>query len=70
MALFKFTKAILEGKPIDVYNHGKMSRDFTYIDDLVNGMRLLIDAIPNLAENSAEDNKKGDSISNVAPLES
>ena len=68
MALFKFTKAILEGKPIDVYNHGKMSRDFTYIDDLVNGMRLLIDAIPNLAENSAEDNKKGDSISNVAPF--
>jgi UDP-glucuronate 4-epimerase len=35
MAYFKFTKAILEGKPIDVYNHGKMQRDFTYIDDVV-----------------------------------
>ena len=48
MALFKFTKAILNGDPIDVYNHGDMSRDFTYIDDLVEGMRLLIDAIPDL----------------------
>ena len=46
MALFKFTKAILNGEPIDVYNHGDMSRDFTYIDDLVNGMRLLMDTIP------------------------
>ena len=46
MALFKFTKAILNGEPIDVYNHGEMSRDFTYIDDLVHGMRLLMDAIP------------------------
>jgi len=36
MALFKFTRAILNGDPIDVYNHGNMSRDFTYIDDLVN----------------------------------
>ena len=35
MALFKFTKAILEGKPIDVYNHGEMARDFTYVTDLV-----------------------------------
>lgn len=46
MALFKFTKAILNGDPIDVYNYGNMSRDFTYIDDLVNGIFLLIDAIP------------------------
>lgn len=37
MATFKFTKAIIEGKPIDVYNHGQMRRDFTYIDDIVNG---------------------------------
>ena len=43
MALFKFTKAILNGEPIDVYNHGDMSRDFTYIDDC-HGMHLLIDA--------------------------
>ena len=38
MALFLFTKAILEGRPIDVYNHGKMRRDFTYIDDIVEGI--------------------------------
>ena len=38
MALFLFTKAILEGKPIDVFNHGKMQRDFTYIDDIVEGV--------------------------------
>ncbi len=38
MALFKFTKAILEGKPIDVFNHGKHTRDFTYIDDIVDGV--------------------------------
>ena len=38
MALFLFTKAILEGKPIDVFNHGKMRRDFTYIDDIVEGV--------------------------------
>jgi len=38
MALFKFTKAILEGKPIDVFNHGKHTRDFTYIDDIVEGI--------------------------------
>ena len=43
MALFKFTKAILKGEPIDVYNHGKMERDFTYIDDIVEGIvRLLM----------------------------
>ena len=38
MALFLFTKAILEGKPIDVFNNGKMQRDFTYIDDIVEGV--------------------------------
>ena len=38
MALFKFTKAILEGRPINVYNHGQMQRDFTYIDDIVEGV--------------------------------
>ncbi len=38
MAMFLFTKAILEGKPIDVFNHGKMQRDFTYIDDIVEGV--------------------------------
>ncbi|MEQ8304033.1 MAG: NAD-dependent epimerase [Cyclobacteriaceae bacterium] len=46
MALFLFTKAILEGKPIDVYNHGKMKRDFTYVDDIVSGIERLIPTIP------------------------
>ncbi|MCG8308634.1 MAG: NAD-dependent epimerase/dehydratase family protein, partial [Cytophagales bacterium] len=46
MALFLFTKAILEGKAIDVFNHGKMKRDFTYIDDIVEGIFRLIDHIP------------------------
>lgn len=46
MALFIFTKAILEGQPIDVYNHGKMKRDFTYIDDIVEGIVRLIPNVP------------------------
>jgi UDP-glucuronate 4-epimerase len=52
MALFKFTKAILDGEPVDVYHHGDMSRDFTYIDDLINGMRLLIDAVSSAVQHS------------------
>jgi UDP-glucuronate 4-epimerase len=66
MALFKFTKAILEGAPIDVYNHGNMMRDFTYVTDLVHGIRLLIDAVP---ERPADENEipQGDSLSSVAP---
>ena len=43
MALFKFTKAMLEGRPIDVYNHGDMARDFTYIDDIVEGVIRIAD---------------------------
>jgi UDP-glucuronate 4-epimerase len=43
MALFLFTKAILEGRPIDVYNHGQMQRDFTYIDDIVTGVLGVLD---------------------------
>jgi UDP-glucuronate 4-epimerase len=46
MALFKFVKAILAGEAIDVYNHGDMRRDFTYVDDLVTGIIRLIDAVP------------------------
>jgi UDP-glucuronate 4-epimerase len=68
MALFKFTKAILNGDPIDVYNHGDMSRDFTYIDDLVNGMRLLIDAIPGFEDTPDANEDAEDSKSNVAPF--
>jgi UDP-glucuronate 4-epimerase len=62
MALFKFTKAILEGQPIDVYNHGKMRRDFTYIDDLVRGIFGLIDAVPQTERTAS------DSLSPVAPF--
>jgi UDP-glucuronate 4-epimerase len=46
MALFIFTKAIIEGKPIDVYNHGKMKRDFTYVDDIVEGIVRVIPNVP------------------------
>lgn len=46
MALFKFTKAIVEGNPIDVYNNGNMQRDFTYIDDIVEGVIRIQDVIP------------------------
>jgi UDP-glucuronate 4-epimerase len=46
MALFKFTDAILAGKPIDVFNHGRMQRDFTYIDDIAEGVLRTADRIP------------------------
>lgn len=68
MALFKFTKAILNGEPIDVYNHGDMSRDFTYIDDLVSGIRLLIDAIPKEPAQYNVNFESVDSKSDVAPF--
>ena len=66
MALFKFTKAILEGQPIDIYNHGDMSRDFTFIDDLVSGIVALIDAVPPGAD-GRDAQIEGDSLSPVAP---
>ncbi|MFC3119727.1 NAD-dependent epimerase/dehydratase family protein [Jhaorihella thermophila] len=65
MALFKFVDAILEGRPIDIYNHGEMWRDFTYVDDLVRGIRLLIDAVPQRPEGGVV--PEGDSLSPVAP---
>ena len=46
MALFSFTRAILEDRPIAIYNHGDMARDFTYVDDIVDGMLGLLDHIP------------------------
>lgn len=46
MALFMFAKSILAGRPIDVYNHGKMQRDFTYIDDVVEGVIRTMERIP------------------------
>ena len=50
MAYFKFTQAILQGKPIDVYNHGKMKRDFTYIDDIIEGVYRIMNTIPPACE--------------------
>lgn len=66
LALFKFVDAILDGRPIDIYNNGEMYRDFTYVDDLVRGIRLLIDAVPERPA-SREDIAPGDSLSPVAP---
>ena len=68
MALFKFTKAILSGDPIDIYNQGDMSRDFTYIDDLVNGVCLLIDAVPVRLDVMETTAAAMDSKSHVAPF--
>ena len=67
MAYFKFTKAILEGKPIDVYNHGDMKRDFTYIDDIVEGVVRVIDRIPEVTYPLAAGGRglQGDRISNA-----
>ena len=67
MALFKFTKAILDDEPIDVYNHGNMMRDFTYVEDLVKSIRLIIDTPP-ARPDSPEDIEEGDSLSHVAPF--
>lgn len=66
MALFKFTKAMLNGEPIDVYNHGEMMRDFTYVDDLVEAIRRLVDAPP-VRPDRPETIAQGDSLSPVAP---
>lgn len=66
LALFKFVDAILDGRPIDIYNHGDMYRDFTYVDDLVRGIRLLIDAVP-ARPSSRGEISEGDSLSPVAP---
>lgn len=66
LALFKFVDAMLDGRPIDVYNHGDMYRDFTYVEDLVRAIRLLIDAVPVRPE-TRDDIPEGDSLSPVAP---
>ena len=66
MAHFKFTKAIIEGAPIEIYNHGKMKRDFTYIDDLVRGIVALIDAVPPMPDAGATP-IENDSLSPFAP---
>ncbi len=66
MALIKFSDAIMQGRPIDVYNHGDLYRDFTYVEDLVEGIRLLIDCPPQRPA-ASEDIANDDSLSPVAP---
>ena len=65
MALFLFTRAILENKPIDVFNHGKMKRDFTYIDDIVEGVFRVIGRIPE--KNPGWNGDNPDSATSYAP---
>ncbi|EBA14581.1 NAD-dependent epimerase/dehydratase [Roseobacter sp. SK209-2-6] len=66
LALYKFVDAILDERPIDIYNHGEMYRDFTYVDDLVRAIRLLIDTVPERPATRAEI-PSWDSLSPVAP---
>jgi UDP-glucuronate 4-epimerase len=65
MAYFSFTKDIIEGKPIKVFNHGKMERDFTYVDDIVEGIYKLIDKPP--VANPDWDESKDDLSTSFAP---
>jgi UDP-glucuronate 4-epimerase len=65
MAYFKFTKNILEGKKIDIYNKGKMYRDYTYVEDIVDGIYKLINKTPS---QNLKKNFKNDSLSPVAPF--
>ena len=64
MALFKFTKSIIKGEPIDIYNKGEMYRDFTYIDDIVKGI-IALTSVPPKNEKKID---KDDSLSPVAPF--
>lgn len=66
LALYKFVDAILEDRPIDIYNHGDMFRDFTYVSDLVRGIRLLIDVPPEHPMGDVV--PTWDSLSPVAPF--
>ena len=66
MALFKFTRAILAGEALDVYNHGEMRRDFTYVDDLVEGLMRLAERPPEVPD-ARGPAIAGDSLSPVAP---
>ncbi len=65
MALFLFTKAILAGKPIDVFNHGDMMRDFTFVDDIVEGVVRVLDRVPQA--NPAYDAVAADPATSSAP---
>lgn len=65
MALFLFTRAILAGEPIQVFNHGKMKRDFTYVDDIVEGVVRTLDKVAE--PNSAWDGANPDPGTSKAP---
>lgn len=67
MAYYLFTDAILNGRPIDIYNHGKMRRDFVYIADLVEAITRLFDAVP-IRPDGPDHVPEGDSLSPVAPF--
>jgi UDP-glucuronate 4-epimerase len=66
MALFLFTRAILEGRPIDVFNHGRMQRDFTYIDDIAEGVVRVVDKIA--TPDPAYDAMRPDPATGAAPF--
>jgi UDP-glucuronate 4-epimerase len=66
LALYRFVDAILDDRPIDIYNHGEMHRDFTYVEDLVRAIRLLIDAPPVRPVDGVV--PEGDSLSPAAPF--
>ena len=67
MALFKFTRGIVEGTPIDIYNYGRMERDFTYVEDLVEAIALLVHCPPGRnSDNTLNDAENLDS--RVAPF--
>ena len=68
MALFKFTKAILNNEPIDLYNNGNMRRDFTYIDDIVQGIVRTLEEVPKINSNW-DSNKPNPSTSGIAPYQ-
>lgn len=65
MAYFSFTRAILEGRPIDLYNHGRMQRDFTYIDDIVEGVVRVADLVA--ASDPAWNGQRPDPATSSAP---
>ncbi len=65
MALFKFTRAILAGEPIDVFNEGRMQRDFTYVDDIIDGILRCLDHVPAPVPDAPDDDP---AISATAPF--
>lgn len=66
LSLYLFVDAILDGRPINIFNHGDMYRDFTYVSDLVRAIQLLID-VPPIRPKSKDHIEAGDSLSPVAP---